>query len=83
MLVWGGFNGSYLASCGRYNPVFDSWSATILDNAPDALHLHTSVWNGSAMIVWGGIGQAGYLKSGGALTPPQPLRVYLPLVLMP
>ena len=39
---------------GRYNPSTDSWTATSTTNAPDARYVHTAVWTGSEMIVWGG-----------------------------
>src|SRR5947208_15661949 len=39
---------------GRYNPSTDSWIATSLTNAPSARDLHTAVWTGTEMIVWGG-----------------------------
>ena len=32
----------------------DTWTATSTTNAPDARALHTAVWTGSEMIVWGG-----------------------------
>jgi N-acetylneuraminic acid mutarotase len=32
----------------------DTWSATTTVNAPDVRSLHTVVWTGSEMIVWGG-----------------------------
>jgi N-acetylneuraminic acid mutarotase len=32
----------------------NSWTATITQNAPDARELHTAVWTGSEMIIWGG-----------------------------
>jgi N-acetylneuraminic acid mutarotase len=59
MIVWGGFgfsNGTYasLNTGGRYNPATDSWMATITTNAPEGRLLHTAVWTGSEMIVWGG-----------------------------
>lgn len=61
MIVWGGsaWGGSagyqYLNSGGRYNPATNSWVATSAAAAPSARHLHTAVWTGSRMIVWGGI----------------------------
>ena len=56
MIVWGGVgNGSYLNTGGRYNPSTDSWTATSTTNAPAARFLHTAVWTGSEMIVWGGL----------------------------
>ena len=34
----------------------DSWTATSTTNAPSARFLHTAVWTGIEMIVWGGSG---------------------------
>ena len=39
---------------GRYNPSTNTWTATSTTNAPSARDLHTAVWTGSEMIVWGG-----------------------------
>src|SRR5439155_608096 len=39
---------------GRYNPGTNSWTATSTINAPIGRSLHTAVWTGSEMIVWGG-----------------------------
>ena len=33
----------------------DSWTATSTTNAPNARDIHTAVWTGSEMIVWGGV----------------------------
>ena len=58
MIVWGGLstaNIGYLNTGGRYNPSTDSWTATSTTNAPDGPRLHTAVWTGSEMIVWGGV----------------------------
>ena len=41
---------------GRYNPATDSWTATSTANAPDGRLIHTAVWTGTEMIVWGGQG---------------------------
>ena len=46
----------YLNTGGRYNPGTDSWTATSTTNAPTARYVHTAVWTGSEMIVWGGFG---------------------------
>src|SRR5207302_720234 len=46
----------------------DTWTATNLTNAPIARYLHTSVWTGSEMIVWGG-SNGSDLDSGGRYTP--------------
>ena len=68
MIVWGGYNGSYLNTGGRYEPSTDSWTATSLTNAPDARQLHTAVWTGSEMIVWGG-GGISFFNTGGRYNP--------------
>src|SRR5438093_5479250 len=55
MIVWGGRStGGYLNTGGRYTPSTDSWVATTTTGAPAARYLHTAVWTGSEMIVWGG-----------------------------
>jgi N-acetylneuraminic acid mutarotase len=60
MIVWGGHfleigvGDHYLNTGGRYNPATDSWTATSTTNAPTARDLHTAVWTGNEMIVWGG-----------------------------
>src|SRR5262249_26586901 len=40
-----------------------------ISNAPDGRHLHTAVWTGSEMIVWGGDNDYGLLNSGGRYYP--------------
>jgi N-acetylneuraminic acid mutarotase len=59
MIVWGGaesINGSfsYFNDGGRYNPAANSWTAVTTAGAPAARTVHTAVWTGSEMIVWGG-----------------------------
>ena len=39
---------------GKYNPTSDSWTATTTVNAPAARFIHTAIWTGDEMIVWGG-----------------------------
>ena len=36
----------------------DTWTAASTANAPDGRDLHTAVWTGSEMIVWGGASNA-------------------------
>src|SRR5438067_6803333 len=43
----------------------DTWTATSTTSAPAARELHTAVWTGSEMIVWGGLGSGGRLNTGG------------------
>ena len=58
VIVWGGSNGSSpLYTGGRYNPTSDEWVATDTQDPdrPSFRSLHTAVWDGSEMIVWGGL----------------------------
>ena len=56
MIVWGGYaNVTGITNTGgRYNPSTDSWTATRTSNSPAGRSLHTAVWSGSEMIIWGG-----------------------------
>jgi N-acetylneuraminic acid mutarotase len=48
----------------------DTWLATSTTNAPEARSLHTAVWTGSEMIVWGGTtGFPNYFNTGGKYNP--------------
>src|SRR6266705_1074237 len=69
MIVWGGFDGSYFNTGGRYNPGTDSWTATSTTSAPAARDGHTAVWTGSEMIVWGGINYPTLFNTGARYTP--------------
>jgi N-acetylneuraminic acid mutarotase len=62
MIVWGGDDrpsGKFvtLNTGARYNLVTDTWTATSTINAPSPRYIHTAVWSGSEMIVWGGNGE--------------------------
>jgi N-acetylneuraminic acid mutarotase len=78
MLVWGGcsfINDACLPSQvgtggGRYSPSTDTWTLTNTTNAPSAREIHTAVWTGSRMIVWGGLGDSGAALSDGAVYNP-------------
>lgn len=55
MIVWGGYNTSAAFNTGgRYNPGTDSWRSTPTNDALTGRWLHTAVWTGIEMIVWGG-----------------------------
>jgi N-acetylneuraminic acid mutarotase len=73
MIIWGGYfnNGSdnYLNTGGRYDPGADSWTATSTTNAPAGRELHTAVWSGSEMVVWGGSNNVSYFNTGGSYNP--------------
>ena len=68
MIVWGGAAVSpltYFNTGGKYSPDTDSWTATSIANAPAGRDVHTAVWTGSEMIVWGGYNGSSVLNSGG------------------
>jgi hypothetical protein len=72
MIVWGGFSATgYLNSGGSYDPVSDDWLQTSTGtNVPLARALHTAIWTGSRMIVWGGQGASGAsVNTGGRYDP--------------
>ena len=77
MIIWGGlfYNGVFnnLNTGGTYNPAMDSWTATSINNAPTGREIHTAVWTGSEMIVWGGAYFNGFnftdLNTGGRYNP--------------
>jgi N-acetylneuraminic acid mutarotase len=76
MIVWGGVdrftNPSgpvYLNSGGLYDPIEDTWSPTSLTNAPSPRSLHSAVWTGSRMVVWGGGVASGISATGGQYDP--------------
>ena len=59
MIVWGGeYQGTYLQSGGRFDPILNNWTQTRLPGAPSARINHTAVWTGKEMIIWGGVDQA-------------------------
>ena len=75
MIIWGGyfFDGisfHYFNTGGRYNPQLDSWMATTTADAPEARSIHTAVWSGNEMIVWGGeTGGSTRFNTGGRYDP--------------
>ena len=70
MIVWGGSDGNFVNTGGRYNPTTNSWTATSTANAPDGRLSHTAVWTGSEMIVWGGyVWHVGDVNTGGRYNP--------------
>lgn len=67
MIVWGGkWRNSgkeyYLNSGGRYKPATDSWSALSGIDAPTPRFLHTAIWTGSEMFIWGGHSDMGLIN---------------------
>jgi len=60
-------------SGGRYDPETDRWTATTNQAAPSARSLHTAIWTGDSMLVWGGSESEpfGVLGDGGLYHPPR------------
>ena len=56
MVVWGGIDSvsGWVNTGGIYDPATDTWTAMSTTNAPSARDVHTAVWTGSKMVVWGG-----------------------------
>src|SRR4030095_12489288 len=56
-------------SDGASGCIDDTWMAPTTTNAPAGRIWHTAVWTGSEMIVWGGLGNSGFLNTGGRYNP--------------
>jgi len=75
MIIWGGVgagSGGHTNSGSRYNPAIDSWTTVAAIGAPSPRALHTAVWTGIEMIVWGGCDQSSEfcdVSSGGRYDP--------------
>jgi hypothetical protein len=58
MIIWGGANGAMspcLNSGGRYSPQTDTWKTVSIEaRTPSKRYLHSAVWTGYEMIIWGG-----------------------------
>jgi len=57
MIVWGGESGGGGVTTntgGRYDPATDTWRPISLVNAPSPREMHSAVWTGTEMLVWGG-----------------------------
>lgn len=74
MVIWGGIHTRipddyFLSSGGRYDLQTDTWRATSSTGAPAPRSLHTAVWTGDRMIVWGGFDDLQYFASGARYDP--------------
>src|SRR6185436_5446238 len=52
--VWGGENGVFLDTGGRYNPATDTWAATTAAGQPGARAWHSAVSFNGGVTIWGG-----------------------------
>ena len=85
MIVWGGFTLSSSPPLlpglpsglpmvqdtgGRYTPGNNTWAATSAVGTPSARALHSAVWTGETMLVWGGLDLAsGFASTGSRYNP--------------
>jgi N-acetylneuraminic acid mutarotase len=71
MVVWGGDDRliGTVNTGGRYDPATDTWQATPAAGSPQPRILHTAIWTGTEMIVWGGQYGSQAFKSGGRYNP--------------
>ncbi|MFN7974023.1 MAG: putative Ig domain-containing protein [Acidobacteriota bacterium] len=68
LIVWGGIasGNTWLNTGGRYSPATDTWVATSTAlGCPSARDLHSAIWTGGEMIVWGGLLASGTSTSTG------------------
>jgi N-acetylneuraminic acid mutarotase len=76
MIIWGGCNPGGNNFCNRigdggggaYNPTSDTWRAIDTVNSPAGRTMHTAVWTGTEMIVWGGVAVS-ITNTGGRYNP--------------
>jgi N-acetylneuraminic acid mutarotase len=58
MIIWGGaFNAartSPATDAGMYDPTTDTWSSISMVGAPSGRFLHSAVWTGDKMLIFGG-----------------------------
>jgi hypothetical protein len=78
MVRGGELNGTYLDTGGVYDPAAGTWTATTTVGAPARRAVHTAVWTGSHMVVWGG-----FVFVGGSTTPFDTGGIYFDPALIP
>jgi N-acetylneuraminic acid mutarotase len=74
MIVWGGHANApatVTRQGGRYDPATNTWfpGGTSLTNVPLGRFMHTAVWTGTEMIVWGGSNEFNEFDTGGRYDP--------------
>jgi hypothetical protein len=75
MIVWGGEDAGGAAAKpqtgGLFDPATNTWTQTSLNTVPEGRTLHTAVWSGTQMLVFGGVGTAltSPVKTGGIYDP--------------
>jgi len=58
MIIWGGFTEGVATSNAlrgnRYDPLTDTWRMISPVGAPTPRRMHTAIWTGNRMVIWGG-----------------------------
>ncbi|MGE3261797.1 MAG: Calx-beta domain-containing protein [Bacteriovoracia bacterium] len=71
LIIWGGSDGSNeLSSGGMYNLSGGTWTTTQTTGVPSGRTGHSAIWDGSSMIVWGGVSSTIAQGGGAKFTPP-------------
>ena len=78
VILWGGVScaeGERLdAPCAdgsSYDPIKDTWQAINVNGAPSGRMLHTALWTGSRMLIWGGLAGRTIFADGALYDPVQ------------
>jgi hypothetical protein len=72
MILWGGSPGGagLYADGYRYDPTTNAWSGAISTvGAPSPRRVHSAVWTGTEMIIWGGLTASGAVDTGARYNP--------------
>ncbi len=70
MLVWGGRlvvgpQTTFFNTGRSYDPVTDTWTPISTFGAPEPRAIHTAVWTGNHMVIWGGQRDDRFVQTGG------------------
>ncbi|HEU5179852.1 MAG TPA: MopE-related protein, partial [Candidatus Polarisedimenticolia bacterium] len=74
MIIWGGYSvpdGADVSTGSKYDPATDSWTPISAVNAPAPRELNSAVWDGSRMVIWGGLAppDSHPISTGGSYNP--------------
>jgi N-acetylneuraminic acid mutarotase len=75
-ILWGGVRAEgpegdlhYQDSGARYDPASDTWTPTSLAGTPRARYVHSAIWTGNVMVIWGGTDADTDFNTGGRYDP--------------
>ena len=78
MLVWGReqSTNTFFNDGGYYSPTANSWQSMTTSGASAQRALHSAVWTGNEMLIWGGGNYSVNFNDTAAYTLPQILYLY-------